>query len=95
MYAEYYQEPTREARSDLQTRCLKLKESALWRAAPGPNPLAVRIRIQWGNPRCPHKQRLLLWAERLFLLVDCLTLGFCGLVYLEAGLYRAFLDPAI
>jgi sortase A len=37
-----------------------------------------------------RKQRLLVWAERLFLLIACLTLGYGLLVYSEAGLYQAF-----
>ena len=48
------------------------------------------IRIQWRRSRYVGKQRLLVWAERLFLLFACLTLGYCLLVYSEAGLYQAF-----
>ena len=50
----------------------------------------MKIRIQWRRSRYVGKQRLLVWAEGLFLLVACLTLGYCLLVYSEARLYQAF-----
>jgi sortase A len=37
-----------------------------------------------------RKQQPVVWAERFFLLVACLTLGYCLLVYSESGLYQAF-----
>ena len=50
----------------------------------------MKIRIQWRSSRYGRKQQLLVWAERLFLLIACLTLGYGLLVYSEAGLYQAF-----
>lgn len=50
----------------------------------------MKMRIQWRRSRYGRKQRLLVWAERLFLLVACLALGYCLVVYSEAGLYQAF-----
>ena len=50
----------------------------------------MKIHMQWRDPRYSRKQWLLVWAERSLFLVACLTLGFCALVYFEAGLYQAF-----
>jgi sortase A len=47
----------------------------------------MKIRFQWRPSRLPS---LLLWAEGFFILVACLALGFCALVYFEAGLYQAY-----
>jgi sortase A len=49
----------------------------------------VTICIHWRNLQCPSKQKLFAWAECFLVLVSCLTLGFCALAYLDAGLYQA------
>jgi sortase A len=50
----------------------------------------MKIHIQLRDPRYSRKQLFLVWAQRFFFLVACLTLGFSALVYFEAGLYQAF-----
>lgn len=46
----------------------------------------MKIRIQCRSPRA---ERLLRWAEGLFLIAGCGTLGFSAWVYIQASLYQA------
>jgi sortase A len=49
----------------------------------------MKIRIQWWSLRNRRARRILRWAEGLFFVAGCLTLGFCGLVYFQTSLYQA------
>jgi len=48
----------------------------------------MKIHLQWRNRA--SAPRVMRWAERFLILVACLCLGFCALVYFEARVYQDY-----